>query len=170
MGADSGAALRGRCLIFHLADRAYAIPIAAVEEIVPMAELARVPGAPTFLAGFLDVAGQLVAVISLRHLLGLPGREPKLYTPLVILKSASPRIALEVDGVSRIADIGPDDVIPVSDGCSLNNCATAVARLEESTVVLLSPDRILMEQEQRRVADLAELARQRLAALEVVTA
>jgi purine-binding chemotaxis protein CheW len=170
MGADSISPVRGRYLIFQLADRTYAVPIQCVEEIIPIAELSAVPGAPEFLAGFLDVGGQLVAVISLRRLLGMPGHERELYTPLVILKASPLKIALEVDSVSRIAEIDPQDLIPVTDGCSLNDCASAVARLDGQAVVLLSPQRILLEQEHRRVAELAELARQRLAEAEVVTA
>ena len=170
MGADSTSPLRGRYLIFHLADRAYAVSTRRVEEIVPMAELTPVPGAPAFLSGFLDVGGQLVAVISLRSLLGMPDRERELYTPLLILKSSPQQVALEIDGVSRIVDIGDDELIPVTEGCSLNDCASAVARLDGQAVVLLSPERLLLEQELRRVAELAELIRQRLAAVEAVTA
>ena len=170
MGADSISPLRGRYLIFHLEDRAYAIPTGRVEEIVPMAELLAVPGAPAFLAGFLDVGGQLVTVISLRRLLGMPDRERELYTPLVILKASLQQIALEIDGVSQIVDICDDELVSVNEGCSLNDCASAVARLDGQSVVLLSPERLLLEQERRRVAELAELARQRLAEVEAATA
>ncbi len=170
MGADSISPARGRYLIFQLADRSYAIPIRCIEEIVPIAELTSVPGAPAFLAGFLDVGGQLVAVISLRHLLGMPDHECALYTPLVILKAKDQRFALEIDGVSRIADIDDEKLVSLTEGCSLNDCATAVARLDEEVVVLLSPERILLEQEQKRVAELAEIARRRIAEVEAVTA
>src|SRR5882757_5888215 len=84
-------------LVFGLSDRVYAIPTTHVAEIVPMAELAQVPGSPDFLSGFLNVAGQLIAVVSLHRLFGLPDRERHLYSPIVILKSTPDRIALEVD-------------------------------------------------------------------------
>lgn len=169
MGADPISPMRGRCLIFHLEDRIYGIPIKCVEEIVPMAELSTVPGAPAFLAGFLDVGGQLVAVISLRRLLGMPDRERELYTPLVILKALPQQVALEIDGVSRIVDIDVEEAVPIAEKYSLNDCATAVIRLDEQAVLLLSPERILLEQELRRVTELAELTRQRLAVVETVT-
>lgn len=168
MGADSIAALRGRYLIFRLADRTYGIPIASVEEIVPMAELSILPNAPSFLAGLLDIGRQLVAVVSLRRLLGMPAGQRSLYTPIVILKSMP--LALEVDGLTRIVEISGDDLIPIADGQSLNNFATGVARLDGNTVVLLSPDEILLEQEQRSVAELVELAQQRLSQIEPVSA
>jgi purine-binding chemotaxis protein CheW len=160
MGA--GALLRERYLVFHLEDRTYCVSTTCVEEIVPMAELIRVPSAPAFLLGFLDVGGQLVAVISLRQLMGMAEREPDLYTPLVILKTTSQPIALEVDGVTRIIKLGEDELIPLSEGCSLNHCATAVARLDGAPVVVLAPERLVLHEEQRRVAELAALAKTRL--------
>jgi purine-binding chemotaxis protein CheW len=134
MGADSISPLRGRYLIFHLADRAYAVPTRCIEEIVPMAELSQVPGAPDFLAGFLDVGGQLVAVISLRRLLGMPDRVRELYTPLVILKASPQQIALEIDGVSQIVDIGDDELIP--DSTRDRDCSPSVCRRRPWTSVL----------------------------------
>lgn len=166
MGA--GAHLRGQHLVFHLEDRTYCIPTACVEEIVPMAALTAVPCAPTFLAGFLDVAGRLVAVISLRRLMGMPDREPELYTPIVLLKAYGLTIALEVDGVSQIVEIGVEDLIPVSEGCSTNDCATAVARLDGTPVVVLSPERLLLHEERQRVAELAAFVRERVADVETV--
>lgn len=162
--------VRGRYLIFYLAERTYAVPIACIEEIVPMTELSPVPGAPSFLSGFLEVGGEPVAVISMRRLFGLPEGEREMYTPLVILKAATQKIALEIDGVTRIVDVDADDLIPVTEGCSLNNCASAVARVDGQAVVLLSPERILLEQESKRVAELGELARKRLAEIETGTA
>lgn len=77
MGADVFS-VRGRYLIFLLADRMYAVPVEAVQEIVPMAELAQTAGAPSFLAGFLDFGGELIAVVSLRRLFKLPDRPREL--------------------------------------------------------------------------------------------
>jgi purine-binding chemotaxis protein CheW len=169
MGAGSVRTLGGRYLVFLLAEQSYAIPTSCVEEIVPIAELTHVPGGPAFLCGFLDVGGQPAAVISLRRLLGLADRRPELYTPLVILKSPSPRLALQVDRVTRVVEFGGEEFIAVGEGSTLNDCATAVIRHEGATIVVLSPERILLEQEHQRVAELADLSRQRLAALEVAT-
>lgn len=153
-------------LVFGLSDRVYAIPTTCVAEVVPMAELAQVPGSPDFLSGFLNVAGQLIAVVSLRRLFGLPDRERHLYSPLVILKSTPDRIALEVDTGLRIAEIARDDLMPLTEASSVNNCATAIARVDGLSVVLLSVDQLLLEQEQKRVAELALLAGQRLDQME----
>jgi purine-binding chemotaxis protein CheW len=156
-------------LVFGLSDRIYAIPTKHISEIVPMAELAHVPGSPDFLSGFLNVAGHLIAVVSLRRLFGLPDHERHLYSPLVILKSAPDRIALEVDTGLRIAEIVREDLMPLTEASSLNNCATAIIRVDGLSVVVLSVEHLLLEQERKRVARLAHLAGQRLDQMESVT-
>jgi purine-binding chemotaxis protein CheW len=170
MGADISSGLCGRYLIFHLAEQTYAVPIAAVEEIVPMAELAQVAGAPPFLAGFLDVAGHLVAVVSLRRLFALSDKPRELYTPIIILKAAARRIALEVDEVREIAAIADEDAIVLEGGCMFNDVASAAARLQGVTVLLLAPERLLLEEEHRRLQALSEMAGDRLAAVEAASA
>jgi purine-binding chemotaxis protein CheW len=157
-------------LVFGLADRTYAIPIKYVAEIAPMAELSQVPGSPNFLSGFLNVAGQLIGVISLRRLFGLPDCERHLYSPLVLLKSLSQPIALEVDTGLQIAKIKRNDLMPLDEASSVNNCAAAIVRIDGSSVVVLSVNDLLLEQERKRVAELAHLAGQRLDHMGLVTA
>jgi purine-binding chemotaxis protein CheW len=169
MGAGTSFSVRGRYLIFHLADQAYAVSVAAVEEIVPMAELVQVAGGPSFVTGLLDLGGQLIAVISLRRLFNLSDRRRELYTPIVILKAAPRPIALEVDAVQEIVEIKDEDAVALGDGYALNDFAFAAARVSGNHVLLLSPERLLLEEEHRRIAELAERTRQRLGALEAVT-
>jgi purine-binding chemotaxis protein CheW len=156
-------------LVFGLSDRVYAIPTKHVAEIVSMAEVAQVPGSPAFLTGFLNVGGELIAVVSLRRLFGLPDCERHLYSPLIILKSVPDRIALEVDAGLHIAEISGGDLMPLTEASSLNNCATAIARVDGSSVVVLSADHLLLEQERKRVAELAHSAGRRLDQMESKT-
>jgi chemotaxis signal transduction protein len=109
MGADSISPVPGRYLIFHLADGTYAVPTRCVEEIVPMAVLSPVPGASCLTSGFLDVGGQLVAVISVLRLLEMPDRARELYATLVIVAALLHQVAIDNDGVSHNAVIACND-------------------------------------------------------------
>ncbi|HVT28020.1 MAG TPA: chemotaxis protein CheW [Lacipirellulaceae bacterium] len=170
MGAEKIQSRRGRYLIFHLSERTYAISIRNVSEVLAETELSWVPGSPSFLTGFLNVGEELIAVISLRRLWGIPDRERELYSPLILLRSESQQVALEVDRVSRIVDIADEDLVGVSEGSALNDSAISIARVDGTNVVLLSPSRLLLEEERRRIAELTELAQRRLTAAEGVTA
>ncbi|HEX5472765.1 MAG TPA: chemotaxis protein CheW [Lacipirellulaceae bacterium] len=168
MGAGIPSPSRGRYLIFHLAERAYAISIRDVTEVLAAAELTAVPGSPAFISGFLSVGKQLIAVVSLRRLFGMPDRERELFSPMILVRASDRPLALEVDSVFRIAEVEDAELVAVDDGSSLNNAALSVIRIDGNKVVLLSASRLLLEQERRRVAEMTELARQRCAEAEGV--
>src|SRR5438128_2487698 len=85
---------RRSLLLFHLPGHACALPLASVQEVVPMPLLSRPPGLPSVLAGFLDLGGAIVPVLRLDRLLGLSEVVPGLYTPLLVLRQPEDRLAL----------------------------------------------------------------------------
>ncbi|CCG39938.1 chemotaxis protein CheW [Magnetospirillum molischianum] len=64
----------------------FAVEVDQVREILDLSPLSRVPNAPSFLAGMIDVRGQGVPVIDLRTKLGLPPVDPTEHTRIVVLE------------------------------------------------------------------------------------
>ncbi|MEX2287663.1 MAG: chemotaxis protein CheW [Planctomycetaceae bacterium] len=153
-------------VVFELDKQAYGLPIAAVVEILPMAQLTRPPQAPMLLAGFLNLEGQPVPVIRLRRLFALEDEPADIYTPLVLLRSNDRRLALLVDRVCRIISADESCLVPVEDACSLNNCASGMLDVAGAVVVVLSPDRLLLEQENLQIDELTAMERDRLSRLQ----
>ena len=149
-------------LVFALADREYGIPVRDVERVVPMARLAQTPFQPAVLDGFLNLAGVVVPVVRLDRLLGLPGKSPGLYTPLLILRHATPRLAVRVERVDRILRPAAEDVAPVGPDDSFNGCVCGVARADGRVVLLLDPDRLLLDKEQQVLAEFQDQEQERL--------
>lgn len=52
-------------MIFRLASRAYGIEVDAVREIIPFRRATRLPGAPHFVVGLINVRGTIVTVLDL---------------------------------------------------------------------------------------------------------
>jgi purine-binding chemotaxis protein CheW len=52
-----------RSLIFRAAGRVYACDVEAVREVVPLGVVTRLPGAPQFVRGLINVRGTIVTVI-----------------------------------------------------------------------------------------------------------
>lgn len=57
---------------FGVADELLAAPVEAVREVLTVPPLTRVPNAPPFLVGIIDVRGNSVPVVDMRSKLGLP--------------------------------------------------------------------------------------------------
>lgn len=167
---SSPARSRRTLLVFQVADQQYAIAARDVAEIIPMAELQSPPGAPKVLAGFLNLAGELIPVVRLHRLFGLPEVPPELWTPLVVLRDRSRRLALWVDSVNRTLTIDDADVLPLPLPQVTNECVVGVVRSGKESLSLLSPQSLLLEQENRAVAELQQMIQQRIDSLEGATA
>jgi purine-binding chemotaxis protein CheW len=66
----------------------FAVPVAAVVEILDMRPMFRLPEAPAYLAGLIDVRGRSVPVIDLRVKLGLPAIATTETTRILVLEIA----------------------------------------------------------------------------------
>jgi purine-binding chemotaxis protein CheW len=64
----------------------FAVEVEKVREILDAQPVSRVPNAPAFLLGMIDVRGQGVPVIDLRVKLGLPPAPPTEHTRIVVLE------------------------------------------------------------------------------------
>ena len=76
-------------LSFRLGERAYAMPCLQILEVVPLATLEPVPGAPAYLAGQLDYRGHIVPVVDLRQLVAGEPCRPVLSTRIIIVKQTA---------------------------------------------------------------------------------
>lgn len=153
-------------LIFRAAGHTCAIRAQDIDQIVHIAATVRIPGQPAIVEGFLNVRGQPVAVVPLSRLFHVPEQPAGLYAPIVIARRASARVGLLADSVDGVATVEQTAIAPLDAAHSLNDCAEGQFDSEYGSVVLLSTERILLAQEQRRIAEIAEQVRTRLAGLE----
>jgi purine-binding chemotaxis protein CheW len=156
-------------LVLHLAGQAYGIPLKEVREVVPLPHLFRPPSLPAVLAGFLNLAGTAIPVLRLGHLFGLPDQPPGLHTPLVVLRHPDTHLALMVDRVTRILAVSADAILPLPENHSFNDCVEGMVTDADHVVLLLSPERILLEKEQQCLAEFQDREQARLRDLEVPT-
>jgi purine-binding chemotaxis protein CheW len=103
-------------LTFVVAEEEYAIPILRVREILAYAALTRVPRAPEFIAGVMNLRGTVVPVVDLRIKLGLP---PTVVTPqtcVVILEiegeHTSTTMAFLADEVKDVMNLADEEIEP----------------------------------------------------------
>jgi purine-binding chemotaxis protein CheW len=91
-------------IAFGLGGERYAIEAAAVREVIRPPRLARLPGAPAFAAGVVNLRGEIVTVLDLRPFLGVPAASPSESTRLVVLGGDVPELALVADAVEGLAE------------------------------------------------------------------
>jgi len=155
-----------RLLVFEIAGDSFAIPLEAVREILPLSLLSRPPGVPSFLEGFLNLGGQAVPVLNPARLFRLQGPAPGFYSHFVVLEKTEAPLAILVNRAAGATEVPKEAVTPVGQNFSFNDCVESDARVEGRTVHILSVEKLLLEEERNRIAELQAIEQERLRELE----
>ena len=103
-------------LTFVVAGEEYAIEILRIREILAYAPLTRVPRAPEFIAGVMNLRGIVIPVVDLRVKLALPPTTITPHTCVVIVEvegeEGPTTMALLSDEVKQVIDLGDDEIEP----------------------------------------------------------
>jgi len=98
-------------VIFRLGAEEFGVSITAVQEIIRVPEeLVRVPKAPVFVEGVVNLRGSVLPVIDQRRHLGLPGSERSDRQRIMVYTLGHTRVGFIVDSVSEVLKI-PKNVI-----------------------------------------------------------
>lgn len=114
VGNDERAAVRGSAgldvIVLTAGGLEFAIPTAAVREMLPAQTLTRVPLAPDFVDGVCAVRGEVLPVVNLGRRLGL--RAAATAGQLAVVTEAGNRYALALDGLVEMMRVPLDRVAP----------------------------------------------------------
>ena len=157
-----------RLLVFEIAGDAFAVPLDAVGEILPLPLLSRPPGIPSLLEGFLNLGGQAIPVLNALRLFHLESRPPGPHAHLIVLKKMTGTpLAILADRTAGTEEVSVESVMPVGRNHSFNDCLEGDARVGKQNVHILSVEKLLLEEERRRIAELQAMEQERLRQLEV---
>ena len=90
-------------LVFAVADRLYAVPADTASEVVTVASLTRVPGAPAHLLGVFAHRGEVLPVVDLTRLVGTPMEGA--FRRAVLLRTPKGAVALTATKVLGVATL-----------------------------------------------------------------
>src|SRR6185369_1862880 len=94
-------------MVLGIGNERYGIELADVAEVLPRVQITTIPGAPRYLAGVINVHGEIRPVADLRRLLGIEPAEKAAAenggrTRVVLLRMQGREMGLQVDAVEHI--------------------------------------------------------------------
>ena len=95
---------------FELSDEQFGVEILCVREIIRVVSITRVPRAPGFVEGIINLRGEVIPVIDLRKRLNLEGREFDNSTRLIVVELNDQQIGFIVDSVSQVLRVPADAI------------------------------------------------------------
>ena len=82
-------------MTFKLGDELFAINVGQVREVLEVSQITKVPTAPDYMRGVVNVRGQAIPVVDLRLRFGLPRSTDSVHTRIIVME-------LKLDGEATI--------------------------------------------------------------------
>jgi purine-binding chemotaxis protein CheW len=119
---------------FQLGKEHYALDIQIAREIVEMMPITPLPRAPEYLAGIINLRGEITNIIDLRDLLGLPESGEAENRKIVVLMpdvASGSNVGIIVDDVHSVISIRNEQIERINDGItsSISNYVKAIIKM-----------------------------------------
>jgi len=123
----------------------YALEVARIREIVNPLPLIELPRERPFIVGVSDYREQVVAVVDLRRLFGLPAQQASRRTKWIILETGGMLVGVVVDAVLDVFSSAENQEreVPVLDDRHRGRGITSAYRHDDRLVFLLDADRLV---------------------------
>ena len=143
---------------FQLGEETYGVDISQVEEIIRMQPITRVPGAPDFVEGVINLRGRVIPVIDLRKRFRLPPREETKNTRIVVVEVPPNTVGMIVDAVDEVLRISEEKVETPSTLISSidTEYIKGVGKLENKLLILLDLSKVLTKEEKGALQSMKE--------------
>jgi purine-binding chemotaxis protein CheW len=100
-----GAGDRSQYATFEVGGHYLGIKVLEVQEVLRQQQLTRVPLAPEVIAGLINLRGQIVPALEMRHVLRLPERPEGLETLSVVVRTEDGAVSLQVDEIGDVLEL-----------------------------------------------------------------
>lgn len=136
-------------VIFRLAREEYGLPIKKVQEINRLVPITKLPQAPSFMEGVINLRGRIIPVVDLRKRFQLTTTEYDDDTRIIIVEVNGQTVGVIVDAVNEVVRLGTSNIEPPPPSFILDaQYVNGVGKLEERLLILLDIDKILTTQEE----------------------
>ncbi len=130
---------------FRLGDEEFGIDISKVKEINKLSNISKVPNAPEYVEGIVNLRGMIVPLVALRTKLRMPRKDYNNKTRIVIVDFEGKNVGLIVDEVSevlRVENSAKEDPSFISNDIK-NEYIDSFVKMGEKILILLDLQPIL---------------------------
>lgn len=139
---------------FKIGEEEFGVDILRVQEIIRMMPITKVPNAPPFVEGVINLRGKVIPVIDMRRRFGMVAAEHDSHTRIKVMNLGDKTVGFVVDAVSEVLRIQESTVEPppaVVAGIG-SEYMRDVGKLENRLLILLDLDKLLSEQDKELLA------------------
>ncbi len=152
--AEKSAGTGGQYLSFELDGELFGLEVGTVREVLEHSRITRVPRAPDFLRGVINLRGNVVAVIDLKRKFGVGATEMTDSTCIVIIEveidGDASVVGILADGVREVVALESQEIEPPPSIGSWMRAEyiTGMVRSGDHFLMLLDIQRVFLEDEE----------------------
>jgi len=148
--------MENQIVIFELCNEYFGVDIAAVESIIKMQPITRMPHSPAFVEGLINLRGKVLPVIDLRSRFDLTARAVDKNSRIIVVAVKETEVGMIVDGVSEVLTIAAETIEETPSIATTvdSNFITGIAKIDQRLVILLDLERVLSSGEQAELIGL----------------
>jgi purine-binding chemotaxis protein CheW len=133
-------------LSFSLGDDEYGMDIRNIDTIIENnLPVTRVPGAPYYIKGVINLRGNVVPVLDLRSKLGFQPVKDKEETKIIVVNIDDMAVGIKVDRVLEVIEINKncmEEASGMGDGNS-NKYYQAIGKINDKMIILLDAEKVI---------------------------
>lgn len=139
---------------FKLGGETFGIEITKIREIILVGEITRVPEAPSYVKGLINLRSTVIPVIDLRSRFSLAETELTADSRIMVLHVGTRTIGIVVDSVNEVLRVTGEQISPAPPTVASagNDYMTGLVRLKEDLLILLDVDRLFGDEEAEALA------------------
>lgn len=142
---------------FHIGDEEFAVDILNIQGINRMVEVTKLPNAPDYIEGIINLRGQVIPIVDLRRRLGMPEKEYDKNTRFIVVELDRKVVGFIVDSVNEVLRITKSitEPPPASVAGIQSDYITAVGKLEDRLIILLDLEKVLTGSEKQELLEMS---------------
>ncbi len=127
-------------VVFRLGDEQFAVETAKVQGINDIMEITRVPKAPDYIKGLINLRGNVISLLDINLLLNINKKENVEQNNIIILKMEDEHVGITVDEVDEVLEIEEEILEKVDDQKKLY--IKGVINFKDRVVTLIDIDKL----------------------------
>jgi len=140
-------------VMFKVGDGKYAVDILNVGGIVEYSDITKVPNAPYFVEGMINIRGEIIPIVSLKKRFSIEEKAVNSDTRIVLHSIDGKDIGFIVDEASQVITLRDEDIEPapgIVSGID-KEYISGIGKNEGDILIILDLKRILSDEEKKKV-------------------
>jgi purine-binding chemotaxis protein CheW len=130
-------------IVFKLAEQNYAIAVDEVRSIEALLPITRVPSAPHYVMGVVNLRGVVTPILNLRQRLGMDMGDTTANTRILVVSEGELTVGFSVDATRDIVDFETGDIQLPDQTDGALQFVKGISLLNQQTVTILDIEQLL---------------------------